>query len=176
MATNTNKRIPVKWIRDKAKSAYEKDDKCFICGAQDDLELHHTHSITQLFLKWCQDNGYNINSDEEILNVREDFIELFRKEIYEEVYTLCLTHHRKLHSVYGKAPALSTANKQSAWIHKQKDKFNGLEHTEPEIVVSATTESGSGFAKFLGGKAKSSSVYDQYWVRDDASLDVHSTI
>jgi hypothetical protein len=175
MAANTNKRIPVKWIRDKAKSAYVKDEKCFICGTTHELELHHTHSITQLFQKWCSDNGYNINSDDEILDVRDDFIEIFHKEIYEEVYTLCLKHHQKLHSVYGKAPALSTAEKQATWIHKQKDRLNGLDSPEPENVVSAKTGN-EGFGKFLRGKTKSSSVYDQYWVRDDASVVVHSTI
>ena len=45
MATNTNKRLAVKWIRDLAKKAYEKQDNCFICNTTVDLELHHLHSL-----------------------------------------------------------------------------------------------------------------------------------
>jgi len=33
MSVNTNKRIAVKHVRDRAKSAYEKKDECFICSA-----------------------------------------------------------------------------------------------------------------------------------------------
>lgn len=123
MAKNTgNNRIPVKWVRDKAKSAYEKQGSCFICGIDQDLELHHTHSITILLENWARNNGYDISTDEGILAVRDKFIESHKREIYEEVYTLCNRHHVKLHSIYGKKPPIGTADKQSRWIHKQKEK------------------------------------------------------
>lgn len=125
MAKNTNKRIPVKWIRDGAKSAYEKSDHCYICGSQNDLELHHTHSITLLLERWVEEKGYDISTDEAVLEIRDEFIKTHHHEIYEAVYTLCNHHHVKLHSIYGKAPALNTAVKQGEWIQKQKLKGTG---------------------------------------------------
>jgi len=123
MAKNTgNNRIPVKWVRDKAKAAYDKKDTCYICGTGNDLELHHTRSITILLEKWAQDKGYDISTDEGILAVRDQFIAEHNKEIYQDVFTLCNRHHVKLHSVYGKKPALATADKQARWIETQKAK------------------------------------------------------
>jgi len=126
MAKNTgNNRIPVKWVRDRAKSAYEKQTFCYICGSENDLELHHTHSITILLELWAQKMGYDISTDEGILTVRDEFIEAHHKQIYEDVYTLCNRHHVMLHGVYGKKPAITTADKQTRWIEKQKAKYTG---------------------------------------------------
>lgn len=125
MAKNTNKRIPVKWVRDGAKSAYEKQSTCYICGTDKDLELHHTHSITLLLERWSADKGYDISTDDGILAVRDEFISTHHKEIYDDVYTLCNPHHVKLHGVYGKAPGLNTATLQSSWIEKQRAKSSG---------------------------------------------------
>lgn len=123
MAKNTgNNRISVKWVRDKAKKAYEKDDHCAICGSTEDLELHHLHSITILLNTWAEKNNYDISTDEGILEVRDQFIEEHHTEIYELVYTLCNKHHVKLHGVYGKAPAPTTVDKQKRWIEIQKAK------------------------------------------------------
>lgn len=122
MAKNTNKRIPVKWIRDGAKSAYEKQGTCYICGKSEDLELHHTHSITLLLERWVEEKGYDISTDDAVLEIRDEFIKTHHHQIYEAVYTLCNHHHVKLHSVYGKAPPLSTAVKQGDWIEKQRQK------------------------------------------------------
>ena len=123
MAKNTNKRIPVKWIRDRAKSAYDKDTCCYICGADQDLELHHTHSVTILLDSWAARKGYDISTDEGILAVRDEFIAEHHTELYEKVYTLCNKHHVALHGVYGKAPALGSEPKQERWIEIQREKF-----------------------------------------------------
>jgi 5-methylcytosine-specific restriction endonuclease McrA len=144
MAKNTgNNRIPVKWVRDKAKAAYDKKDNCYICNTTEDLELHHTNSITLLLEEWSKNNSYDISTDEGILAVRDEFIQTYRKEIYDDVYTLCNKHHVKLHSIYGKKPAKHTANKQVTWIDKQREKFLNPEATEvsPKIL-------GSFFSKF----------------------------
>lgn len=144
MAKNTgNNRIPVKWVRDKAKAAYDKKNECYICNCEEDLELHHTNSITLLLEEWSKTNNYDISTDEGILAVRDEFIETYRKEIYDEVYTLCNKHHVKLHSIYGKKPAKHTASKQVLWIDKQRDKFLNPESVEvkPKIL-------GSFFSKF----------------------------
>jgi 5-methylcytosine-specific restriction endonuclease McrA len=127
MAKNTgNNRIPVKWVRDKAKAAYDKKSECYICGTSEDLELHHTHSITTLLENWAYANKYDISTDDGILAVRDEFIEQHHKQIYDDVFTLCNKHHVMLHGVYGKKPDLHTADKQVRWINKQKDKANGV--------------------------------------------------
>ena len=127
MAANTNKRIAVKWIRDRAKSAYEKQATCYICKTSQDLELHHTHSITTLVNTWAAKKGYDISTDDGILAVRDEFIAEHRTELYEEVYTLCNRHHVQLHGVYGKTPQTGSEAKQTRWIELQRNKLNGLE-------------------------------------------------
>lgn len=115
-------RLPVKWIRDRAKSAYVKDDHCFICGTQDELEFHHYYSVDQLFTKWCKTNNIVIKTNEDILACRDNFIEDHRKEMYDEAVTLCSAHHKRLHSIYGQKPTLPTGPKQKRWVQKQQDK------------------------------------------------------
>jgi len=122
MAKNTNKRIPVKWVRDRAKAAYEKQLTCYICGCEQDLELHHLHSITVLLEKWADAKGYDINTDDGILAVRDEFIAEHRSELYDQVYTLCNRHHVALHSVYGKTPRPGSEPKQQRWIELQREK------------------------------------------------------
>lgn len=145
--TNSNNRISVKWVRDKAKAAYEKKPECYICSTNQDLELHHLHSITILLNSWASRNNYDISTDEGILAVRDEFISKHHKEIYEMVYTLCNTHHVKLHSVYGKAPSPSTVEKQRLWIEKQRAKFNGEEVALADKPVKEKIL-GSLFSKF----------------------------
>lgn len=144
--TGTNKRIPVKHVRDKAKSAYEKKDSCFVCGSSADLELHHTHSITILLTEWAAKKSYDISTDEGILAVRDEFIEEHHKEIYEDVFTLCNSHHVKLHSIFGKAPDAASSPKQYRWLQIQKDKYST---GESSLVKDAIKSSSLSFAKFL---------------------------
>ena len=123
MATNTRKRDAIKHIRDRAKSAYEKDNKCYVCNSTESLELHHFSSLTNLLERWCKQQGYDISTDEAVLAIRDEFIEAHRAQIYDQVVTLCKKHHLLLHSVYGGKPALATAEKQQRWVEKQKDKY-----------------------------------------------------
>jgi hypothetical protein len=126
MAKNTgNNRISVKWVRDKAKAAYQKKDTCYICGTETDLELHHLHSITILLETWAARKGYDISTDDGILEVRDEFISEHKVELYDLVYTLCNKHHVALHSVYGKAPSPTSTDRQRKWIETQKAKAEG---------------------------------------------------
>jgi hypothetical protein len=140
MAKNTNNRIPVKWIRDKAKAAYEKQSYCYVCGSTSDLELHHLHSITVLLNRWSDHKGYDISTDDGILAVRDEFIAEHRTELYDLVYTLCNRHHVALHGVYGKAPAFGSEERQKNWIEKQKAKMEGKEPVRDSLSL---------FGKFL---------------------------
>lgn len=145
MAVNTNKRIPVKWIRDKAKSAYIKQSHCYICNSTVELELHHLHSITHLLETWSKQYNIDINSDEAILAVRDRFISEHHVEIYDLVYTLCNKHHVQLHSIYGKSPSPSSVVKQRRWIELQQQK-----HSSGQDVFRGPSYS-SHFAEFTGG-------------------------
>ncbi len=122
MAKNTNKRIPVKWVRDRAKAAYEKQGSCYICNSTQDLELHHLHSITVLLETWADRKGYDISTDEGILACRVEFIQAHKVELYEQVYTLCNRHHVALHGVYGKTPQPGSESRQARWIEIQRSK------------------------------------------------------
>ena len=132
MAKNTNKRIPVKWVRDRAKSAYEKKDHCCICDTGADLELHHLHSVTILLERWAERKGYDISTDDGILAVRDEFIAEHHDELYVQVYTLCNPHHVALHGVYGKAPKPGSEPKQAHWIETQRAKYSGGETVVPK--------------------------------------------
>lgn len=121
----TMKRLPIKWVRDRAKAAYEKKGSCEICGTTEELEFHHYYTMTPLFNKWCKSQRIIINSDQDVLDCRDAFIEAHRDEIYNQTVTLCKSHHAMLHKVYGKDPNLGTAIKQKAWVQIQREKLNG---------------------------------------------------
>ena len=142
MAKNTNKRIPVKWIRDKAKGAYEKDNHCFVCGVETDLELHHLGSVTLLLEKWCKEKNIVLKTDEDVLEIRDEFIAHHHKELYKDVYTLCNPHHVLLHSVFGKAPALHSVDKQRNWLEIQKSKKTGIVTLKTELMTFSSLYSG----------------------------------
>lgn len=144
MAKNI-KRIPVKWVRDRAKAAYEKQDRCYICGSGEDLELHHLHSVTVLLEKWALAKGYDISTDEGILEVRDEFISEHHKELYDLVYTLCNRHHVALHGVYGKTPQPGSEARQERWINIQREKFQNA----GAVKEVPKTSYGSFFSEFV---------------------------
>ena len=79
--------------------------------------------MTELLSKWLQTNKITITSADEIMNIREQFIEEYTNEIYNAATTLCKTHHIRLHSIYGKRPKLVTALKQKRWVQNQRDNY-----------------------------------------------------
>lgn len=122
--TTDLKRDEIKYIRDLSKSAYKKEDSCYICGATEELQFHHFYSMTQLWNKWKLKNKIKIKTVEDILDARIMFKEEHMREIYEEAVTLCKFHHmERLHKIYGKVPALATAMKQKSWCEKQRIKY-----------------------------------------------------
>ena len=116
------KRDPIKYVRDKAKSAYAKAGECYVCGSTTNLDFHHFYSLTPLFKRWCKLNKISVNTEEDILEVRDRFIEEHKVELYDEAVTICNSLHEKLHKIYGKDPSLGTAPKQKRWIEKQREK------------------------------------------------------
>ncbi len=118
----TLKRDLVKYVRDKAKSKYNKGTECFICGATENLDFHHFNGLTELLESWLKKKQIQVTEEEDILNLREQFIAEHRTELYDEAVTLCHEHHLRLHSIYGKRPKLVTAKKQIRWVDIQRDK------------------------------------------------------
>ena len=116
------KRDLVKYVRDKAKSKYKKATQCYICGETENLDFHHFYGMTELLETWLKRNKITITSADEIMNLRELFIEEYTNEIYQEAATLCRAHHQRLHSIYGKRPKLVTALKQKRWANIQREK------------------------------------------------------
>ena len=117
------KRDLVKYVRDKAKSQYNKKDTCYICGTGEHLDFHHFHGLTELLETWLKKKKIIITKEQEILDIRKQFIDENYVEVYDECITLCHTHHLRLHSIYGKRPKLITAKKQQRWVEKQRDKY-----------------------------------------------------
>lgn len=115
------KRDIIKYVRDRAKKAYEKGPSCDICGATEQLDLHHYNGLTELFNMWCRKNNIKINTEEDILAVRDRFIEEHNKELYEDVTTLCKKHHMELHSLFGKAPVFTSAIAQAKWVKRKHE-------------------------------------------------------
>lgn len=117
------KRIPIKYVRDRAKSRYKKDSECYVCGVGGSLDFHHLYTVDVLFDNWLKAKKITINTVEDIIAVRDEFIESHLYEMYEYAKTLCKNCHKRLHTVYGQRPLLSTAPKQERWLKLQREKL-----------------------------------------------------
>ena len=115
-------RLPVKWIRDMNKSRYQKGDTCAICGTKEEIEFHHFNSLTLLLEKWLKLKGITIESDDDVLSIREQFSNEHKRELFGEVVDLCKAHHTRLHDIYGITPKLHTDEKQKRWVGIQAEK------------------------------------------------------
>lgn len=162
LAKNTGKpdelkRTVYKYARDGIKSNYVKAECCQICGTSEDLELHHPHTFSLLFDNYCRDEGITVTTAEEVYAMREGFYSRYWDELVVDVLTLCNTHHKALHKIYGVQPPLSTASKQKQWVQRLKEKQGGKDSSldlEPRVPSSgfmqfATTNNPS-FARFIG--------------------------
>tara|TARA_X000000950_G_C13711458_1_gene576376 strand:+ start:305 stop:679 length:375 start_codon:yes stop_codon:yes gene_type:complete len=118
----TLKRDLVKYVRDKAKSKYKKDTHCYICGSTENLDFHHFNGLTELLESWIKKKELTITTEEQILELREQFIKENEEQVYNQAVTLCHMHHLRLHNIYGKRPKLITATKQQNWVEIQRNK------------------------------------------------------
>ena len=119
----TLKRDLVKYVRDKAKSKYKKDTHCYICGSTENLDFHHFYGLTELLESWLKERDVTVETEEQILELREIFIKENEDKVYKQADTLCHMHHLKLHNIYGKRPKLLTAKKQQNWVEIQRKKY-----------------------------------------------------
>lgn len=119
------KRDPIKYIRDRAKSKYQKGTECEICGTDIELDFHHFYSLSPLLKQWLkkkQRERPEHYTDEYIVVWRDEFIEDNWEELYNDTVTLCHKHHMELHKLYGRNPGLGTAKKQMRWVEIQRVK------------------------------------------------------
>jgi 5-methylcytosine-specific restriction endonuclease McrA len=118
------KRLPVKYVRDYIKKDYKLRDCCYICNTTSSLELHHLYSVSELFNNWCiKNNIKDISSEEQILDIRIRFAEDCSTELSNNnLFTLCSTHHKRLHNLYGQTYPNFMALKIKNWIEIQKEK------------------------------------------------------
>ena len=118
------KRFPIKYIRDYIKKDYKLKDKCYICGSKEKLELHHLFSVSQLFKQWCFENKVTeIDTVEKITSLREIFAVDCKESLdHHNLYTLCKTHHQRLHNIYGQNYSNHLVPKIKNWLEIQKDK------------------------------------------------------
>ncbi len=142
IAKDTLQRDLIKYVRDRAKHAYNKKSHCEICGSDGDgkpLDLHHYSSMTLMLEAWLKKNKLKPTTASEIMAIRDAFIEEHRVQIYEEVVTLCFKcHDLKLHKIYGAKPPLATAKKQMAWVKKQIEKHGNKTMDNGETESSST--------------------------------------
>ena len=117
------KRLPVKHIREKMKSKYKAKEPCYICGTTENIELHHLYSVSELFHAWLRENKITIHTDEDVLACREQFIADYDEYLNNStLYSLCKTHHLKLHQLYGKSYSNYMARKVKSWLERQREK------------------------------------------------------
>lgn len=125
------KRYGVKYIRDGAKAAYSKGPCCEICGSNENLDLHHFASLADLWNRWWRKKKLGVETEEKVLEVRQEFIDDHHKELYEDVVTLCHEHHLRLHSIFGKTPSLGTVVAQRRWIDNEYSKLSNKRENKP---------------------------------------------
>lgn len=132
----TLRRIPIKYIRDYIKKDYKLRDECYICKCKDNLELHHMYSISQLFENWCNKNNIReVTSVDSIKEIRIKFYEdEFARLSNDNLYTLCKTHHERLHNIYGQRYDNFIAPKIIKWIELQREK-NGPRSSSVETMA-----------------------------------------
>ena len=78
------KRDLVKYVRDKAKSKYDKGTECRICGSKENLDFHHFYGLTELLEKWLREQKLVIQTAEEIMEMELESarkIELEKKRL-----------------------------------------------------------------------------------------------
>ena len=119
------KRDPIKYIRDRAKTNYEKGSSCEICDAGENLDFHHYYTLAPLLHKWLKEKkkiDSEYYSENSVVAWRDEFIQDNWQELYNDTVTICHNHHLKLHSIYGRNPPLHTAKKQMRWVEIQREK------------------------------------------------------
>lgn len=132
MATNTKKRDIVKYVRDGIKQNYVKQEHCAICSSEQNLELHHYHSVKLVVDQFITANNLpEPSTEDECVSIREQLYKERWYELVDDTVTLCQEHHKELHRIYGVTPLLNTAEAQKTWVSRRNAKASQLPGTTP---------------------------------------------
>jgi len=117
----------IKYVRAKAKTRYHKlkKDKCWVCGSDKDLELHHVYPLSDLVWGYLKEN--NITNPENTPELRDKILEDLQEKIFGEdnLLTICKVHHKNLHRLFGRTYNSKMVQKVKKYLTKQKEKLNG---------------------------------------------------
>lgn len=118
-------KFPVKIVREYIKKDYKPRECCYICSVTDNLELHHLYSLSETWNTWLQKNKiYHLESDEQVKELRVVFAEECAEQLSNEhLITLCSTHHKRLHNIYGQRYSNHLVPKIKNWIEMQREKY-----------------------------------------------------
>ena len=121
------KRFPIKYVRDFIKKDYKLKTRCYICGSAEKLELHHLYSLSQLWEQWCKEYNFKqVENVEIIKQLRVRFAKDYKEYLKSDnLYTLCKSHHLKLHTLYGQNYSNHLVPKVKKWMNLQKEKIIG---------------------------------------------------
>ena len=121
------KRFPIKYVRDFIKKDYKLKTRCYICGSAEKLELHHLYSLSQLWEQWCKEYNFKqVENVEIIKQLRVRFAKDYKEYLKSDnLYTLCKSHHLKLHTLYGQNYSNHLVPKAKKWMNLQKEKIIG---------------------------------------------------
>ena len=115
----------IKKVRAKSKNRYYrlKDNKCFVCGSNKNLELHHILPLAEIVKNYLSTIDTGGKSDAELVYlIVKDCNEIFDKN---NVVTLCRTHHYYLHNLFGLTYSEKQAKKVKNYLIKQRSKVYG---------------------------------------------------
>jgi hypothetical protein len=83
------------------------------------------YSISQLFEGWCTKN--KITEVESVEVIKEIRIKFYNDEAErlsnDNLYTLCKTHHERLHNIYGQRYSNHMSPKIIKWLELQREKM-----------------------------------------------------
>lgn len=129
-------RLPVKWIRDGIKSNYKEREPCFICGSEENIELHHIYSVSELWNVWLRDKRIAISCDDDVIANRAQFeLDNQDKLSNDNLYSLCKSHHLRLHQIYGKSYSNYMGDRVRNWLHQQRDKYGDKQKWQEDQSV-----------------------------------------
>jgi len=125
----SKEKLFTKFVRAKAKTIFHKlkKDKCWVCGSDKDLELHHIIPFSTLIHEYLKENDIDEKTLANNPELRDVILNHYKKEFFSEEYllTLCKVHHTNLHRLFGKTYGVKLAEKTKQYLQKQKEKMNG---------------------------------------------------
>lgn len=102
-----------KRIRYHLKSSYFYDKKCYVCGSDKDLEIHHLYPISSVVDYITKQHG-----ELPILDIL-----VLGNQYFSDYITLCKTHHKALHDIYGRVYSMDKVTYVKGFLEKQKAYF-----------------------------------------------------